>query len=274
MTRLKTEWITYMLDGMKDYNRELQKKTGTDLSGLIMRTFGVSQEEYEASKESHRAAVIPVTQGEGIIGSFSESVAAITESAGFETVVTEHTDIDGIYDAVRSGCDILFFADDSRYLAMNIRQGKISDNNYATALGFVEILSAMAEKYGKNLKEEKLLQIGCGIVGKEAAEILTSRGIPFYLYDKNPDAVSKLTDFSGRVISDRAEIRNYPFVLDFTNEGGWLHRENLLEDVLYASPGVPYSIDTDAAPCFEGRSVHDNLEIGTAIMLGEVLFGK
>ena len=43
MTRLKTEWITYMLDGMKDYNRELQKKTGTDLSGLIMRTFGVSQ---------------------------------------------------------------------------------------------------------------------------------------------------------------------------------------------------------------------------------------
>lgn len=273
MTRLKTEWITYMLDGMEDYNRDLCGKTGMELSGLIMRIFGVSPEEYDAAGRCHRVAVVPVTQGEGIICSFSESVAAITESAGFETIVTEHTDIDGIYDAVRSGCDILFFADDSRYLALNIRQGRVSDNNYATALGFVEILSAMAEKSGRNLKEEKLLQIGCGIVGKEAAEILKSRGIAFDLYDKNPGAVSVLADFSGHVLSDRAEIRNYPFVLDFTNEGNWLHREELCGNVLYASPGVPYSMDGEAADFFEKQSVHDNLEIGTAVMLGQVLFG-
>ena len=31
MTRLKTEWIDYMLDGMTDYNNSLKTKTGFDL---------------------------------------------------------------------------------------------------------------------------------------------------------------------------------------------------------------------------------------------------
>ena len=41
MTRLRTEWITYMLDGMDEYNRQLRVKTGMDLSDLVMETFDI-----------------------------------------------------------------------------------------------------------------------------------------------------------------------------------------------------------------------------------------
>ncbi len=271
MTRLRTEWITYMLDGMEDYNRDLAAKTGMDLAGLVMETFGVSRADFDAARSSVKVAVIPITQGEGIIGSFAESVAAIIMSMGFQADVMEHTDVDGIYDASCRGYQVLFFADDIRYLALNIRNGRYSDNNYATALGFIKVLFAMMRKAGKNPQSEKILQIGYGIVGKESAEILTNAGVTFDLYDKDISAVS---DFSGKTLSGKEEISDYQYILDFTNEGGWLRREDLREDVLYASPGVPYSMDEEAAACFEERAVHDNLEIGTAVMLGQSLFGK
>lgn len=64
MTRLRTEWITYMLDGMEDYNRELRLKTGMDLSGLVMHAFGISPEDYLAAQQNVSVAVIPITQGD------------------------------------------------------------------------------------------------------------------------------------------------------------------------------------------------------------------
>ena len=129
----------------------------------------------------------------------------------------------------------------------------------------------MMKRQGENIAEAKILQIGYGIVGRESAAILKAMGIDFDLYDNNPAAI---TDFEGKTISTKEEIKDYQYILDFTNEGEWLHREDLRADVIYASPGVPYSMDEETAAAFEAQSVHDNLEIGTAIMLGESLFGK
>ena len=66
-------------------------------------------------------------------------------------------------------------------------------------------------------------------------------------------------------------VQDYRYILDFTNEGGWLKDAYLKDAILYASPGVPYSMDQAAEARFEDKAVHDNLEIGTAIMLGEAL---
>ena len=46
MTRLKTEWIDHMTDGMDKYNSELAGKIGFDLAGLVRDTFGISKERY------------------------------------------------------------------------------------------------------------------------------------------------------------------------------------------------------------------------------------
>ena len=273
MTRLKTEWIDYMLDGMNDYNSSLKAKTGFDLAGLTMDTFGISKEKYDRLAGSLLVAAVPVTQGEGIISSFSESVAAIIKSMGFRTYVSEDTDVEGIYGSILMDADVVYMADDTRYLAFSRDNGSFGENNYATALGFIMVLRAMMKKAGLDISKEKILVIGNGLVGEEAVQILLNHGIDFDMYDKDPKAVEAFRDLdTGKyVLSSPEEIKDYRFILDFTNEGGWLKDEMLGADVIYASPGVPLSLDEKAAERLQNTAVYDNLEIGTAMMLGEIL---
>lgn len=269
MTRLKTEWIEHMRYSMDDYNRTLKKKIGLDLSSLMQDVLSVDDDALRCARGKNKIAVVPITQGEGIIANFCESIAAIIESMGFDADVTPHSDVDGIYDGHLSGRNILFLADDSRYLAMNTLTGVVSDNNHATALGFIHALSAMMAKHNRDISREKILQIGYGAVGKEAVQILSAYGIDFDIYDKNFHVTEPL---SCHKLSNINDIKNYHYILDFTNEGGWLSEKDLNEDVFYASPGVPCSLEQDAANLFEEKSVYDNLEIGTAIMLGQSVF--
>ena len=273
MTRLKTEWIDYMLDGMNDYNSSLKAKTGFDLAGLTMDTFGISKEKYDRLTGSLLVAAVPVTQGEGIISSFSESVAAIIKSMGFRTYVSEDTDVEGIYGSILMDADVIYMADDTRYLAFSRDNGSFGENNYATALGFIMVMRAMMKKAGLDISKEKILVIGNGLVGEEAVQILLNHGIDFDMYDKDPKAVEAFRDLdTGKyVLSSPEEIKDYRFILDFTNEGGWLKDEMLGTDVIYASPGVPLSLDEKAAERLQNTAVYDNLEIGTAMMLGEIL---
>ena len=273
MTRLKTEWIDYMLDGMNDYNSSLKAKTGFDLAGLTMDTFGISKEKYDRLTGSLLVAAVPVTQGEGIISSFSESVAAIVRSMGFRTYISEDTDVEGIYGSILMDADVVYMADDTRYLAFSRDNGSFGENNYATALGFIMVMRAMMKKAGLDISKEKILVIGNGLVGEEAVQILLNHGIDFDMYDKDPKAVEAFRDLdTGKyVLSSPEEIKDYRFILDFTNEGVWLKDEMLAEDVIYASPGVPLSLEEKAAERLQNTAVYDNLEIGTAMMLGEIL---
>ena len=273
MTRLKTEWIDYMLDGMNDYNSSLKAKTGFDLAGLTMDTFGISKEKYDRLTGSLLVAAVPVTQGEGIISSFSESVAAIVRSMGFRTYISEDTDVEGIYGSILMDADVVYMADDTRYLAFSRDNGSFGENNYATALGFIMVMRAMMKKAGLDISKEKILVIGNGLVGEEAVQILLNHGIDFDMYDKDPKAVEAFRDLdTGKyVLSSPEEIKDYRFILDFTNEGVWLKDEMLGTDVIYASPGVPLSLDEKAAERLQNTAVYDNLEIGTAMMLGEIL---
>ena len=273
MTRLKTEWIDYMLDGMNDYNSSLKTKTGFDLAGLVMDTYGISEERFKKYAEKLLIAAVPVTQGEGIIGSFSESVAAIVRSMGFRTFVPDETDVDGIYNAVLMDADVIYMADDERYLAFSRDNGSFGENDYATALGYIMVLRQMMKKAGLDIAKEKVLVIGNGRVGEEAVQILLNHEVDFDMYDKDEKAVEAFRSLeTGKyVLSSPEEIKNYRFILDYTNEGEWLKDEYLAEGVFYASPGVPLSLDEKAAGRLQNTAVYDNLEIGTAMMLGEIL---
>ena len=273
MTRLKTEWIDYMLEGMNSYNESLRTKTGFDLKGLVMDTFGISQERYERLASKLLVASVPVTQGEGIIGSFSESVCAIVKSMGFRTYVPDETDVDGIYSSILMDADVIYMADDTRYLAFSRDNGSFGENNYATALGFIMVMRAMMKKAGFDISREKLLIIGYGQVGEEAVQILLNHNVDFDMYDKDWEARDnfKSLECGARLLKSPEEIKGYRFILDFTNEGDWLKDEMLGEDVIYASPGVPLSLTEKAQERLQNTAVYDNLEIGTAMMLGEIL---
>jgi pyrrolysine biosynthesis protein PylD len=258
---------------MNDYNNSLKTKTGFDLAGLTMDTFGIPKERYDRLADSLLVAAVPVTQGEGIISSFSESVAAIIKSMGFRTYVSEDTDVEGIYGSILMDADIIYMADDTRYLAFSRDNGSFGENNYATALGFIMVMRAMMKKAGTDIANEKLLVIGNGTVGEEAVQILLNHDVDFDLYDKDPEATEsfKALETGKYVLTGPEEIRNYKYILDYTNEGGWLKDEYLAEDVIYASPGIPLSLDEKAAERLQNTAVYDNLEIGTAMMLGEIL---
>lgn len=273
MTRLKTEWIDHMPEGMNEYNDALKAKIGFDLKGLVMDTFGISKDKYDRLAGSLLVASIPVTQGEGIIGSFSESVAAIVRSMGFRTYVSGDTDVEGIYDSILMDADVIFMADDTRYLAFSRDNGSFGENNYATALGYIMVLRAMMRRAGLDISGEKILVIGNGLVGEEAVQILLNHNIDFDMYDKDQKAEEAFRelDTGKHILSSPEEIRNYRYILDFTNEGGWLKDEMLGEEVIYASPGIPLSLDDKAAERLQNTAVYDNLEIGTAMMLGEIL---
>lgn len=268
MTRLVTEWVSPMLDGMTEYNQNLKERTGVDLSGLAAEIFNASEEKMKTLRKEVLVGVVPITQGEGIIGDFAEAVAAIIASMGFRALVTEHTDVDGVYEAYGKGCSILFFADDTRYLALNIAENRAADNNYCTALGYISVLEKMMSRKGKTMAEETILVIGHGIVGKEAVKILKARNLSFCVYDKEETA---LEDADFDLLSSRDEIKKYEYILDFTNEGRWLRADEISASALYASPGVPCSLDEKAKIMLAKNAVYDNLEIGTAVMLGDAV---
>ena len=108
--------------------------------------------------------------------------------------------------------------------------------------------------------------IGTGAVSYTHLDVYKRQD--FDIYDKDQETLAEL---SCKKLQGPAQIRDYRYILDFTNEGGWLKDAYLADAILYASPGVPYSMDQAAEARFEDKAVHDNLEIGTAIMLGEAL---
>lgn len=262
MTRLRTEWIEDISERMSSYNETLKQRTGVDLSELMSISFKLRDDTVYNEKMHRKVFVVPITQGEGLINKFSDSVAAVINSMGFEASVTEKTDVDGVYEATLKGADIIFMADDIRYMALNIKNGKKGENNYCTALGYVDILFQMAKHRDKTIGKEEIVILGYGNLGKEAEKILLDRGYKPKMYDK--------LESIGQSIK-LEEVKNYPYVLDFTDEGNWLDIDKLNTDALYASPGVPISLTNKAIKKLKDRAVYDVLEIGTAVMLGSAI---
>ncbi len=275
--------------GMNEYNNNLRKISGVDLAGLVMHIYGIDEKEMDHLRKVVKVCAVPVTQGMGVIASFSESVAAITGSMGFESSVSPSTDVEGLYDAVRSGADVIFMADDDRYLAMDMVKGAIGENDRCTALGFAALAGIMTNERddaaGKieDLGRHRVLQAGFGRVGKEMAAILADRGVAFDLLEKDEKAIGQFKGFLSergldpgrhRVVKDPRDMIEYDVVLDLTNEGGWITGSMVREDMTYLSPGLPLSLTEEAVEMLGDRCFYDELETGTGVMLGEILYQR
>jgi len=267
MTRLITEWISGIEGEIKDYNDNLKKKIGMDLAKLAADSCGMTEAVFRDRLNKYTVAVVPITSGEGVIGAFSESVAAIIRVMGSNIFITETTDVSGMAEGIRKGADILFMADDHAYISVNVKTGMIGDNNTATARGFSTALERMAG----TLINKEVLVIGCGIVGEKATAVLKEKGAAVSLYDKDNDKAQALKCEGVSVLADEKAIQDFAYFFDATNEGGWLHKEMLADNVMITTPGVPLSLDDDTYYAIQDRVIHDCLQIGTAVMLGLVL---
>ena len=267
MTRLMTKWISGIESEIQDYDENLKKKLGMDLAELAAKTSGINERVFNNKLQNHTVAVVPITAGEGMIGAFSESVAAIAGVMGFNAFVTEKTDVSGISEGILKGADLLIMADDNEYISINVKTGAIGDNNTATARGYITIL----EKMAGTLKNKDVLVIGCGIVGRKAIDVLKEKGAVVYVYDKNANRLEDLDCEGISVLTDGKDIKNFKYILDATNEGGWLRKDMLADDAVLSAPGVPLSLDEETYCFMHDRVIHDYLQIGTAVMIGLVL---
>lgn len=265
MTRLKEEWIKDMRRDVEAQQNDLLAKTGLDYAALAARAAGLTKERVAQASRRLTVAVVPVTAGKGVIGSFAESVSAILGATGFQSFVTGCTDVSGVLEAHRRGAGVIFMADDSQFIALNTERNLAADNNTATTLGFLAALEAAAG----GLEGKSVLVLGCGVIGVMALTYLRSKGACPVGYDTDGPARDKAAALGFDVVTDGPEgFKRYPYVFDATNTGGWLTESMLHPEAFIAAPGVPLSLTEAGLAAVKGRLVHDLLPIGVATMMG------
>lgn len=267
MTRLQTDWIKNMEKELPQWASRLEAQSNMSLFNLAALAGDISRGRLKSASWRTKIAVVPVTAGLGLIGTFCSQVAAIIRHMGFDVFVTDATDVSGIYEASQKGAGVVFLADDTYFLALNMSKNLISENSDATARGFVAALEGAAG----GLRDKEVLVIGGGRVGRSALSFLKCRGAEVILYDNNEDVLKELRGQGVRTIGDVAEIKKYPLIVDcsFSDEG-WLSKDMLHPDLLFASPAVPLSLDSEAAEFYGDRIIHDLLQLGVITMLAMV----
>lgn len=266
MTRLINDWIKDISDNIGTYEDDLISKTGMGYLELASAACNISKTDMGNHIENSKIAVVPVTTGLGVIGCFSDAVSSVLEHMGFNVFITKNTDVDGIYEANLHEADIMFMADDDRFIAINLKKNIVADNSIATATGFV----TAAEGYYGDLGEAEALIVGYGNVGAVILKELKKRRAIPYVYEIDKGKYEKIIDDGGNPVEDISSIGGFDLIIDASNTGSWIEPGMLKKDVIIVSPGVPVSLDKDAYRIYGERMLNDYLPIGVATMAGMV----
>ena len=258
MTRLTPDLIENVPDDGIDIDSILLGSTGKTMKGIAVEAAGLDD---DMDLSGYTAAVIPITSGMGIIGGFSKSVDAILRRLGVGSHVTEGTDVLGFSEAISSGADMVFMADDSMFIAYNVREKKYITNFYGTALGYSVVLKNAAG----GIEGKDVLVIGAGQVGSRASRILSDMGASVTVTDKILEKAHDLgKDIGAKVMTDVEEaLSSHMYVL---NAAPAIFPGRLvMEGAVISTPGVPHYFDEEAWAKAKAI-IHDPLEIGVATM--------
>jgi pyrrolysine biosynthesis protein PylD len=212
-----------------------------------------------------------LTCGQGVIDLFCDTVSAIISHLGFHSFVAGNSDAAGIAEAFEKKSDIIFLADDYRFVAINVHTKYVSDNDEMTAKGFVAGLDLMVS----GLKGKSVLVIGCGEVGRYTAKILVTKGVLVSVCDINPQLTSTLQKEIADVLKTNIQIDNYwrstsgkyQYIIDATSSADFIDASVITPDTHVAVPGVPCGLSSEARKKLANRYLHDPLQIGVATMV-------
>jgi pyrrolysine biosynthesis protein PylD len=258
MTRLTSDLIEGVPDDKMDLDSVLRRACGTTVKQMAIQAAGL---EGDVDLSGFRAACVPITSGLGVIGGFSESVNAIVGRLGMDSYVTSGTDVQGFSEAIRDGADIVMMADDTMFIAYNVREGRQTNNSWGTAMGY----SVCLRNAAGGLEGKKVLVIGAGFVGTEAVQILKGMGAEVSVTDIVPEKAEALqARFGVKALRDKdSAISSHNLILNAAPAS--FPGRIMAEGSIVSTPGVPHQFDD------EGRRkakaiIHDPLEIGTAVM--------
>jgi pyrrolysine biosynthesis protein PylD len=276
MTRVTTDDIHDICGRLVQYDRRLVTVTGRTLLGIGAWATGLADVAH-LKRVAHEInmAVVPIRSGLGIVCGFTEAVCGILAHLGFDAWVTGHSDVAGFAEAVDMGGQVIFAADDDRFVAFCPRQEKIVDNSRSTARGFVAGLDLMAG----GLAGKNALVLGCGPVGRWAAEALLMRKARVRVVDRVAEKAADLAGWARDTFHTTIQVAADPdqallthhLILDATNSADVIRAHHVTENTRVAAPGMPCGIAPRARDKMVGRLLHDPLQIGVATMACEAL---
>jgi len=265
MTRLTGSQIEGLEAELGAYDSEMCRKTGSSLSQIAARAAGSSVEGLRRALQSEIAAVIGVTAGKGIIKGFVSAVAGIIEYMGCPCITTAHSDVAGLADGIEKGAGIVFMADDNRFVAVRLHEGRVVDNSMASAWGYATALDILVG--GLNGKD--VLLIGAGKVGKKAIAALCHLGAEVGVFDiDTKKAGESAAAFGIRLEIDLMDaLHRYTHFFDASPSPSFILPEHFKPETGVAACGIPLGLSGRALHQFKERLIHDPLQLGTATML-------
>jgi pyrrolysine biosynthesis protein PylD len=265
MTRLSSELISGLNENMDAYDLELVQKTGHTLRQIAARTAGLSEKALCEAFRSERAAVVPITAGQGVIEGFVQAVEGIIRHMGCPCFVTGNSDAAGLAEGIEQGASIVFLADDNRFIAINIPQKQVIDNAEATGWSYAYALDACAG----GLNDRDVLLIGAGRVGKNALNALLGLGVKVGVFDMDRSKVRSLAEkFKIKQEENLSEaLDTYTLLYDASPAQDIIHPEHIKPQTIVAACGIPLGLSDEARIFVNERLIHDPLQLGTAAML-------
>ncbi|WP_157206132.1 3-methylornithyl-N6-L-lysine dehydrogenase PylD [Methanosarcina vacuolata] len=244
---------------LQEADSVVQKVTGLDIKDVCQALYGTSP-------LSEKVGIVPVTSGNGIIGNFSASLHAITQYFGFDSFVTDMPDVSGYYEAVQNGAEIILMADDHTFLAHNIKNGKMANNQPCTGVIYAEIASRYLKADSKDV-----LVMGLGKVGFPGAAQLVQKGFRVYGYDPDARLLKRAVSDLGVIPLDPANPKKFSTIFEATPCANTIPEAVLSENCVLSTPGIPCAISEELRKKYDVQLVAEPLGIGTASMLYSVL---
>jgi pyrrolysine biosynthesis protein PylD len=238
--------------------------------GIACHGAGISKAAIQDSIKIVNIAAVTMNSGLGQITGFAQTIGNILTHIGFNAFVPGETDAAGFARAIEKKADIIFMADDNRYIAVNLKKYRLIDNGWATGNVFAAALDLMAN----GLKGQRVLVLGCGPVGMAAVETLISFGAHVGVHDIDMVKCENFCATLDKSRSKRVEpiydlkpaCMDYYFFVEATNAKGVINSSMINPQTLIAAPGVPLGITRNGEIKASNRILYDPLQLGTAAM--------
>jgi pyrrolysine biosynthesis protein PylD len=253
---------------LEEYDEELRHKTGCNLLEIAE---DAAQAESSVLRilQKTQAAVVPMTGGGGVIRGFSEAVAAILNHLGVKAMITQGADVVGTAEAYEQDADLLLFADDEKFVAINTHTRRVVDNATATAKAYVAALGRMAN----GLTGKPVLVIGVGNVGSAAVSNLVLRRAKPLAVDIDTQELKNLKARFGCNVSIFPRItdplRTTNLIVNTAPARNLIKANMIREDTLISAPAVPSGLTPAALRKVGQNLIHDPLQLGVATMAFE-----
>jgi pyrrolysine biosynthesis protein PylD len=262
MTRLTETDVATLVVELTSVEDMLREATGLSLRDLALRA--ASDNADCVQLRGARVAAVPMSSGQGVIPGFSDCVVAILQHLGCDAWVTTQPDVHGIQAAVAAGAEVLFLADDHRFIALSVRKGRSIDDDPATADGYVTALEAAAG----GLEGRNVLVLGLGPVGRAAVRRLESRGAAVFVAEPDDERIeaAQAVGLGFRVVGLPDGLARCDLVFDACPAPDVIAAAAVRPGMIAAVPGMPSAFTAEAQELLGVRHIHEPLAIGVAVM--------